>query len=102
MIRRPPRSTLLPYTTLFRSVLQRPVYGLSGPEPIRDGIEIRLEDRFEDVLHRGLYYPIFHRGNSGRDEEHPRTGLRGGFLSRDRKSTRLHSSHLVISYVVFC
>src|SRR5256885_9656722 len=64
MIRRPPRSTLFPYTTLFRSVLvaQRP----------------------------------------------PRAGAHGvdwimvAVVGRDRKSTRLNSSHLVISYAVFC
>src|SRR2546426_1850578 len=77
MIRRPPRSTLFPYTTLFRSGRDR------------------------------------HRG---RDEEHGHPGVgcigRGGFGASlhlgsfqsqgDRKSTRLNSSHLVISYAVFC
>src|ERR1039457_2438399 len=62
MIRRPPRSTLFPYTTLFRSTS-------SGP---RDAAEVVA-------------------GKSGR----------GGIIG-DRKSTRLNSSHLVISYAVFC
>src|SRR2546426_7267738 len=62
MIRRPPRSTLFPYTTLFRSQLPRPPHG----------IRVRRESR---------------RGEAGR---------------QDRKSTRLNSSHLVISYAVFC
>src|SRR5437773_8568570 len=62
MIRRPPRSTLFPYTTLFRSV------GLRGQE----GLERR--DRAQAL----------------------------GFEQRDRKSTRLNSSHITISYAVFC
>src|SRR2546426_7189069 len=71
MIRRPPRSTLFPYTTLFRSRLLAAVtahfllvLGVVAPDA-------------EDAAHR--------------------KGLRG-----DRKSTRLNSSHLVISYAVFC
>src|SRR5260221_6283187 len=66
MIRRPPRSTLFPYTTLFRS----------------------------------------HRGSGAEAEAHPvanelRRASAGDFLG-DRKSTRLNSSHTVISYAVFC
>src|SRR2546426_4928071 len=70
MIRRPPRSTLFPYTTLFRSVA---------------GV---TRAHLRDLPGRG--------GRSERDEhrDHPRR--------RDRKSTRLNSSHLVISYAVFC
>src|SRR2546426_7707602 len=71
MIRRPPRSTLFPYTTLFRSP---PVGALSR-------------------VHRGPSAPP--RPETGR-HIHP---LRPG---EDRKSTRLNSSHLVISYAVFC
>src|SRR5256885_10917448 len=63
MIRRPPRSTLFPYTTLFRSYFQR--YGLEVPGP-------------EQLW-----------GGARRSDQ-------------DRKSTRLNSSHLVISYAVFC
>src|SRR5256885_7320593 len=74
MIRRPPRSTLFPYTTLFRS----------GGQANPDG-----------EGHAGSReYPI------------PRTvrmsGRPNGRSSLDRKSTRLNSSHLVISYAVFC
>src|SRR5260221_9942776 len=71
MIRRPPRSTLFPYTTLFRSRRQR-------PRGRRRGLRLRL-------LPLGLQVP--------RHGEDPR---------RDRKSTRLNSSHTVISYAVFC
>src|SRR5256885_7679907 len=70
MIRRPPRSTLFPYTTLFRSC--------SGRR--------RCNARFNNRLF--CHRPILTRSGSGK--------------TRDRKSTRLNSSHLVISYAVFC
>src|SRR2546426_8936701 len=75
MIRRPPRSTLFPYTTLFRSRGDRARIGH------------RHRERQDAVLDAG-----------GR-----RARGRGGHTRRqDRKSTRLNSSHLVISYAVFC
>src|SRR2546426_1337093 len=75
MIRRPPRSTLFPYTTLFRSI----------------GITF---DRFaKPFLGLGVL-PAIHQNGSHAVE-------RAGIV-RDRKSTRLNSSHLVISYAVFC
>src|SRR5258705_10189426 len=70
MIRRPPRSTLFPYTTLFRSPAER-------------------RDLVGETRHRVLAL----RGRLGRPG-------RGGL--GDRKSTRLNSSHLGISYAVFC
>src|SRR3989454_7585490 len=74
MIRRPPRSTLFPYTTLFRS------RGRAAPRHARLQLQRRLR-----ALRRGAVAPApAHR------------------LHRDRKSTRLNSSHLVISYAVFC
>src|SRR2546426_7597791 len=71
MIRRPPRSTLFPYTTLFRSVL-RPL-----PQPHARAVEVAHDEG---------------------------AGVRHGDVQvvPDRKSTRLNSSHLVISYAVFC
>src|SRR2546426_3650759 len=80
MIRRPPRSTLFPYTTLFRSPRARPRHG-------RD----RLGEHGRAERRRQLRP----------DERHPGAGLRGEGRG-DRKSTRLNSSHLVISYAVFC
>src|SRR3712207_8738633 len=85
MIRRPPRSTLFPYTTLFRS-LHRLVEvhlrgGLDavGAVPEEDGVQVPLEDL---VLRHGVLEP------AGQHQ--------------DRKSTRLNSSHANISYAVFC
>src|SRR5256885_10573948 len=72
MIRRPPRSTLFPYTTLFRSI---PVIGEVSnlATCARSGSASRTDGRMRDNASKG-----------------------------DRKSTRLNSSHLVISYAVFC
>src|SRR3989454_2209542 len=79
MIRRPPRSTLFPYTTLFRS----------GHQPVR--------------LHRGgedRDRPAAPDPEAGRGERSERSA--DVVHRQDRKSTRLNSSHLVISYAVFC
>src|SRR5256885_5036555 len=87
MIRRPPRSTLFPYTTLFRST-----GGWVGSSCVLD------EERTGHRQHH-------HRGRSLRGLRRPLgraahpVQLR---QERDRKSTRLNSSHLVISYAVFC
>src|SRR2546426_4911622 len=76
MIRRPPRSTLFPYTTLFRS----------GP----DGRTVHITPA---KWHAGMIADIFVKAS----------GLSRSAIEReDRKSTRLNSSHLVISYAVFC
>src|SRR5258707_9600800 len=86
MIRRPPRSTLFPYTTLFRSLLA----GQPGDER-RDvlGTEVARVVR----RHERLGEP----GPGGRRDRGPR-----GQPRSDRKSTRLNSSHANISYAVFC
>src|SRR2546426_5620476 len=80
MIRRPPRSTLFPYTTLFRSIQQ---LGLQQLGPFPNGSALPY---FEFDGASGLT-----QTPGGREEQ-----------LRDRKSTRLNSSHLVISYAVFC
>src|SRR3712207_7612216 len=80
MIRRPPRSTLFPYTTLFRSGVDR--------APRLDGDVCRA-----DPLQRRL-------GVGADDEELGERGL--DEHRQDRKSTRLNSSHANISYAVFC
>src|SRR5256885_13193995 len=85
MIRRPPRSTLFPYTTLFRSSLRG-----RQPHVLRRGILRHDEGTNED------------RGGEGHPAD--REEFPCGVLNsrQDRKSTRLNSSHLVISYAVFC
>src|SRR5256885_12612427 len=75
MIRRPPRSTLFPYTTLFRSVWAVPLFYLLYP-------------------YWGPMWLLFVLAPTAADEQEPHR--------TDRKSTRLNSSHLVISYAVFC
>src|SRR5205807_6780195 len=96
MIRRPPRSTLFPYTTLFRSLPQ-------GCPPTWAG---RTERGRGSVL-AGIRFPFRHvRAELRGPLLCPTTEARGRgtAVSRllDRKSTRLNSSHLVISYAVFC
>src|SRR5256885_10828085 len=95
MIRRPPRSTLFPYTTLFRSGLQGGGLRVSPP---RRKARQALPARARPDAHR--------RAGAGRARRHAdeRRDLRDveEGLRQDRKSTRLNSSHLVISYAVFC
>src|SRR5260221_1475613 len=76
MIRRPPRSTLFPYTTLFRS----------GQEEATGRATGELMNR---IWPRDRIQPLF-------------TSFKTDALKGDRKSTRLNSSHTVISYAVFC
>src|SRR3712207_7046019 len=84
MIRRPPRSTLFPYTTLFRSVLQEKVV-----QEVEDQVT-RVED---EVAAPGHAEAVGAHDAGVR----PRRDVR-----LDRKSTRLNSSHANISYAVFC
>src|SRR5256885_5558965 len=98
MIRRPPRSTLFPYTTLFRSsnLALPPHPVVHACDRARQGAGVPVRAR--PVAQRGT--PPAARGRLDRD---PVVGPRnGGAHRRDRKSTRLNSSHLVISYAVFC
>src|SRR5256885_5576818 len=90
MIRRPPRSTLFPYTTLFRSQLT-PEWLSRPPRAFRDRTEDGLQDRISNLP--GELAGVSQSLGSDLD-------LIGHV--RDRKSTRLNSSHLVISYAVFC
>src|SRR3712207_8872621 len=83
MIRRPPRSTLFPYTTLFRS------RGRTGKLDLDPAAVGAVPDR---VVQQGADHPF---------EAH-RVHERRELLGRDRKSTRLNSSHANISYAVFC
>src|SRR2546430_8609724 len=80
MIRRPPRSTLFPYTTLFRS---------QGGDDLLDGEVQAHGEHARD-------HEAQHRDGDGLAQQCHRT------LQQDRKSTRLNSSHSQISYAVFC
>src|SRR2546426_6477978 len=86
MIRRPPRSTLFPYTTLFRSLFRRI---LVEPDFLRGEVHTRWLD---ELLRRPR------SAASPADQNQPASSA----SDADRKSTRLNSSHLVISYAVFC
>src|SRR5256885_13255738 len=79
MIRRPPRSTLFPYTTLFRSLRGHARQPLTGPHVLGQLLPVQF------VQQRFVIEQIHLRRRAA-----------------DRKSTRLNSSHLVISYAVFC
>src|SRR3712207_8694481 len=95
MIRRPPRSTLFPYTTLFRS---------RGAQPALERDLVQLDDDAVDLVLDGV--PVL---PEVRDElphlverVHHLVVPGGGQAPLDRKSTRLNSSHANISYAVFC
>src|SRR5438128_5719836 len=86
MLRCPPRSTLFPYTTLFRSVLDVERDGRRAPQLVSDALSLDghlLAPRLEPILHQ-------------LGEHRIRAAV------RDRKSTRLNSSHGSISYAVCC
>src|SRR3712207_8632549 len=91
MIRRPPRSTLFPYTTLFRSIVTEEMVADTppcgpDPEPYLESIRQYEKAGYDEIYVHQI----------GPDQE--------GFFRfyEDRKSTRLNSSHANISYAVFC
>src|SRR3712207_7466494 len=99
MIRRPPRSTLFPYTTLFRSGDHRKALaGLAGARRLDGGVEgeqVGLVGDAADQLDHGA--DLLRALGQARDLAVAGVGVGG-----DRKSTRLNSSHANISYAVFC
>src|SRR5256885_7662884 len=89
MIRRPPRSTLFPYTTLFRSKVGKIGAALHVVDARAEGaVAVNPKRQPLDESER-MHGEMTQHQNAGR-------------LLPDRKSTRLNSSHLVISYAVFC
>src|SRR5260221_6265870 len=84
MIRRPPRSTLFPYTTLFRSISNTSVRGFDGVSRNKRRVFGLIAAFHTEGLVPSAYVVSIPN------------------LERDRKSTRLNSSHTVISYAVFC
>src|SRR5207248_10599973 len=96
MIRRPPRSTLFPYTTLFRSVVERQprdaVVALPDLQAVgHDALDVRHQVAVSEGDPLGA-----RRRSAGELQE------RDVVRAEDRKSTRLNSSHRTISYAVFC
>src|SRR5258708_20995806 len=85
MIRRPPRSTLFPYTTLFRSFLRAQMENHVG----------RIDYMLNSDKYSSLEDMMLDRSGSY-------SAMEVEYLSKDRKSTRLNSSHQIISYAVFC
>src|SRR3712207_8044333 len=96
MIRRPPRSTLFPYTTLFRSLMFQIAPILLWAYNV---------ERAGWLMDRGLSWPeprLVDSLPSNRDNDALDAALRHLGAAIDRKSTRLNSSHANISYAVFC
>src|SRR5256886_6397059 len=87
MIRRPPRSTLFPYTTLFRSVVADGARVL-GAIQLKDIVKGGIRERFGELRRMGIKTVMITGDNP--------------LTAADRKSTRLNSSHSQISYAVFC
>src|SRR2546426_7039820 len=85
MIRRPPRSTLFPYTTLFRSRAKAIVEELEKSYPSQTLLKVYWLPTIKAAI-----------------ELNANNAAQGLVFLEDRKSTRLNSSHLVISYAVFC
>src|SRR5205085_6779091 len=92
MIRRPPRSTLFPYTTLFRSVVR------SWPRPLM--MMQGVDESFDGAIFIGYHTST---NNTAGVRAHTISSARlADVRLKDRKSTRLNSSHSQISYAVFC
>src|SRR3712207_8879483 len=99
MIRRPPRSTLFPYTSLFRS---RRVGAQQRVDPHRTPGRVPVRAHVERVA-RGIARLLVGRGEEAlRRIERLRVAIEREVAPPDRKSTRLNSSHANISYAVFC
>src|SRR5256885_5308872 len=95
MIRRPPRSTLFPYTTLFRSSAFYLYRRALEKAPAMRGLHRAVAE-----IYRQTEHPDWANMEEEKEVSLPQPDCRTPTL--DRKSTRLNSSHLVISYAVFC
>src|SRR5256885_12106900 len=93
MIRRPPRSTLFPYTTLFRSFVKQFNAKTAQAQGMVTPVEVTIyKDRTFTFITKTPPAAVLLKKEAGLEKGSP----------TDRKSTRLNSSHLVISYAVFC
>src|SRR5258708_16936785 len=90
MIRRPPRSTLFPYTTLFRSLKQAEAAMIATTSPA--AYLLALGAKILSLMQCGRFGEVLRIVGTGRELA----------KTTDRKSTRLNSSHQIISYAVFC
>src|SRR5258708_19110524 len=95
MIRRPPRSTLFPYTTLFRSLVEVRIGDRQEAQPLEHRM-VRIGRLLEHAHVEGEPRQL------AIDEAARRRSADAHHLGQDRKSTRLNSSHQIISYAVFC
>src|SRR3712207_8175829 len=91
MIRRPPRSTLFPYTTLFRSDLRTPLVIVVVANAVNVVLNVVFIYGFDWGLAGSAWATVV-----------AQAGMGAAFVRSDRKSTRLNSSHANISYAVFC
>src|SRR5256885_12097397 len=97
MIRRPPRSTLFPYTTLFRSLPRMFGVQAAGAAPIVLGKPVAEPHTIATAIRIGNP-ASWQQASAALKESNGHIDS----VTEDRKSTRLNSSHLVISYAVFC
>src|SRR4051812_49809044 len=93
MIRRPPSSPLFPYTTLFRSLDEVGTVEL---------LEVQLVNAIAPFLLNARLKPLMLKQRTFDKHIVNVSAMEGQFYRRDRKSTRLNSSHMSISYAVFC
>src|SRR5690242_20843602 len=102
MIRPPPRPTLFPYTTLFRSFLINEMYGVAVPDRTAAGaVNVSRHIQFHELLVERIPIVV---AQPWRVVIRCLAWIRADQASdkSDRKSTRLNSSHMSISYAVFC
>src|SRR5256885_11345629 len=102
MIRRPPRSTLFPYTTLFRSRDVVLFLADTGSESRDQRHDFLAREHLVETCLLDVEDLAFERKDCLELAVAPLLGRPARRIALDRKSTRLNSSHLVISYAVFC
>src|SRR5687768_17723510 len=102
MIRRPPRSTLFPYTTLFRSDLEGKRVGVNRGYTVTTGVWARSVLQDEHGVDLGKVTWVLSGDEHVAEYKPPSNVVPIEPGKKDRKSTRLNSSHGYISYAVFC